>query len=1019
MKYRLSLDLGTNSLGWSMYEVDSEKNPVSVIDSGVRIFTDSRDPQSGQSLATERREKRGARRNRDRFLIRKKELINVLEKYGFFPSDTEEQKDLEKLCPYRLRAKAVYEKLDIYELGRAIFHLNQSRGFKSNRKTDNKDSESGAMKKSISEFKQLIHDNKARTAGEMLYRLKKRKKSVKARLHGSGKDAKYDIYCDRSMIEHEFDYIWRQQQKFGCENMSDEAYNAIKYVIFYQRPLRPVKPGKCSCLNSEDRAPKALPISQRFRILQTITDLRIISFEHTSEPLSPKQQDTLYNMLSTKGSVSFNSLKTKFDLDSTYRFSHETDKNSKLEGDKTAFVLRKKENFGKDWDNLSFEEQTEIVHMLLEEEDEEKLINTLVEKWHLSQDNAENVANAFLVDGHMSYCETVLNQLSESMADHKTLTESLSENGYDNLNPNLDGSMEYLPYYGTVLEKYIGTGTGLEEDNEEVRYGKISNPTVHRGLKQLQKTVNMIIRKYGKPYQIVVELGRELKMSRKQKMEVLKNQRNNEKTNERYKDILEELGHRNNRENRDRLRLWEELSESPVSRCCIYSGQPISKEQLFGPQIEIEHILPFSKTFDNSLANKTVSYRHMNKIKKNQSPYQAFSKNDNWPDIVARSNSLPLNKKWRFSEDAMERFIEDNKFLDRQLTDTQYYSKVARQYLTAVCPDIWSVSGKMTSLIRRWSGLNGILSSDKNKNRNDHRHHAVDALAIGLIDRSRLQKISELSGKNELENTDKILSKDMSVEPWDGFYQDVEKSVNKIVVSHKQEHGKNAKLHDETAYGLLEEDGKKYLVTKKIISEMSPKELENIISSSVKNKVDDALIGIDRKNKNERERALKEFSEKTGIYKARYKKDQDNYIVIKHKNGERYKAYIEGSYHHVDVYQTEDGKMHGEPMTYMNLDNNRPAKWKTIKPKPKLFLRIHKKDILKINEDGMDRYYTVLKLSPAAKTIFIAETNIAGKLSDILSDTTLYKQMSYKQLKEKNVVKVSVNEIGEITELGY
>ncbi|WP_303700825.1 type II CRISPR RNA-guided endonuclease Cas9 [Flexistipes sinusarabici] len=1016
MNYRLSLDLGTNSIGWAIYKLNEKDKPISIINAGVRVFTDSRDPQTGTSLAAERREKRGIRRNRDRFLKRKERLMQTLIKYNLMPENKEERKALEKLNPYELRSRALDEKLEPHEIGRALFHLNQNRGFKSNRKTETKDSDASIIKTSINEFQNMMENNNVRTPGEMLYKLYKENKPVKAKIYGKGKDAKYEIYCDRNMIEDEFEQICKAQSSLG-NNITEKAFDEIKDIIFFQRDLLPTKIGKCSAIPSEDRAPKALPISQEYRILQTVTDLRIIKPDQTSVFLTPEQQKLLFEELNSKKQRDFNEIRKLFGLDSSYSFSHEH--MSKIKGNETSSELRSTKRFGKKWDKFSIEEQTEIVKLLLEEPEENAVKKTLINKWDVTDEQAENIANANLPAGYMSYCEKALYQLSESMKNNKSLTEALQDNGYNNLNPQMDGSMRKLPYYAKVLERYIGTGSGDENDSEEIRYGRISNPTVHRGLNQLQRLVNKIIDKYGKPTQIVIELGRELKMSQQKKKEVLTKQKDNETLNKKYEEILSDIGERNTRKNRDALRLWEELGKNPMGRCCVYCGRTISITELISAEVEAEHILPFSRTLDNSLANKTVGHRRCNRNKHNKTPYEAFGNFKEWENILARAKYLPVNKRWRFAKDAMENFEKENSFIDRQLTDTQYYSKVARIFLTAVCKDVWSVNGRLTSLVRRWTGLNGILSATNEKDRNDHRHHAIDAMAIGLIDRSFLNAVSKKSAKNELENIDAVLSNRISMIPWEGFFEDAKKAILEIIVSHKQEHGKNNKLYDETAHGIkTNEEGDKNLVTRKLIAEMSLKEIENIRDNKIRQMILEALYGTDKK---EHKKILEEFSKNTGIYKARYNKTQYNYEIIKHGTNRFYKACIKADYHHIDVYETREGKVSGEAVTYLDVMRNKMPDWKKIKPKPKLLLRLHKKDILKINENGMEKYYVILQLEPGEPNnrVVIAETTVGGKRTEIMKSKDLRKYINYNKIKKLKPKKVKVNEIGEIKELKY
>ena len=150
--YRLGLDLGTNSIGWAMLGLNQENQPHKILDAGVRIFSDGRNPKDGTPLAVARREARGMRRRRDRFLARKSKLMNCLIRFDLMPKDEIERKKLELINPYELRAKALDETLNQFELGRAIFHLNQRRGFKSNRKEQNSD------EKELSKTKQNQED---------------------------------------------------------------------------------------------------------------------------------------------------------------------------------------------------------------------------------------------------------------------------------------------------------------------------------------------------------------------------------------------------------------------------------------------------------------------------------------------------------------------------------------------------------------------------------------------------------------------------------------------------------------------------------------------------------------------------------------------------------------------------------------------------------------------------------------------------------------------------------------------
>jgi CRISPR-associated endonuclease Csn1 len=136
MHWRLGVDLGTASLGWAAVGLDKDGLPFRVIAAGSRIFSDGRDPKSGASLAVDRRAARAMRRRRDRFRQRQAALLKHLTLAGLFPADGAERKALAGLDTFALRARALHEALPLHHVGRALFHLNQRRGFKSNRKAD-------------------------------------------------------------------------------------------------------------------------------------------------------------------------------------------------------------------------------------------------------------------------------------------------------------------------------------------------------------------------------------------------------------------------------------------------------------------------------------------------------------------------------------------------------------------------------------------------------------------------------------------------------------------------------------------------------------------------------------------------------------------------------------------------------------------------------------------------------------------------------------------------------------------
>jgi CRISPR-associated endonuclease Csn1 len=339
---RLGLDLGTNSIGWCLLDLDKYGDPVSIFRSGVRIFNDGRDPKSLGSLKATRREARSARRRRDRFIQRQKYLLNELQRQGLMPTDKSERESLAFLDPYPIRKKALDHHVTPFEMGRAIFHLNQRRGFKSNRKSG--DNEAGVVKQSIAELEMKLMERKARTIGEFLADRSANNDTVRARRLGPKTSDLYEFYPDRSMLEHEFDCLWKAQAQHDANLYTDEAKDAIKGIIFYQRKLKPQEVGRCTFLPDQYRISKALPSFQRFRIYQELSNLAWIDREGAAHPITSSitLRDRLFEELETKKKLTFKQmraiLKKEGVVDFPCQFNLESDLRDHLIGNVTSCI---------------------------------------------------------------------------------------------------------------------------------------------------------------------------------------------------------------------------------------------------------------------------------------------------------------------------------------------------------------------------------------------------------------------------------------------------------------------------------------------------------------------------------------------------------------------------------------------------------------------------------------------------------------------------------------------------------
>lgn len=1000
MRYRIGLDLGTNSIGWAILRLMPDDTPRQVVRLGVRLFPDGRNPKDKQSLAVARRQARQMRRRRDRYLKRRERYMDALIRHGLMHHDMAERQALVNLDPYELRAKGLDEPLPMHHFGRALFHLNQRRGFKSNRKVDKAaDKEAGKIKVALRRTREIMEAAGVRTAGEWLWMRHRDKKPVRARLNGLGATSSYELYVGRDQIAEEFDWLWEAQRAFHGATLGDAARNELRDILLHQRELKPVIPGKCTFEPDDRRAPLALPSTQRFRIYQELNHLRVVGDRYEEIPLTLSQRDRLAVDLLRGRKRTFEQMARALRLPSGTRFNLESDKRAELKGDATAAALGKDDAFGERWHGLTLAEQDAIVERLLEEPSEAALVAELMEKGGLPEPNAVRVANLGLPEGYGRLGRRALAKILPELAnDVVTYDAAVTAAGYTS-HSDLGGrlNLDELPYYGKVLDRHVA----FERDNprnEVEEYGRLANPTVHIALNQARGLVNAVIRRYGKPEQIVVEVTRDLKNGLEARKRIEAQQTLRQQDNERYRRELSGWGLPDNTENLKRMRLWEELNKGdPLNRCCVYTGEQISITRLFSDEVEIEHLLPFARTLDDSFANQTISLRRANRFKGNRTPFEAFGASANgydWEAIRQRAGHLPESKQWRFAENAMECFLEDQDFLARQLNDTAYLSRIAKQYLECLFPDdghnhVWVTPGRLTSLLRGKWGLNRILSDVNRKDRTDHRHHGVDAAVIAVTDRGLLKQVADAAQRATEVQLDRLIG-EMPL-PWGGYRREVKDAVERIIVSYKPDHGVEGGLHNDTAYGIVEHNpkGPSVVVHRVPVTSLGkPESIELIRDPELREELRDRLGQLEGK---EFQSVLARWSEETGVRRVRILESLD-VIPIHDREKRAYKAYKGDSNYAIEIWRDDTGRWRGDVIT--TFEANQMAR-KGLFPLPKdaalngkpLVMRLCKDDTILIEDKGEKRIVRVAKFSQS-RQIALADHHEGGNLKERDSDKT-------------------------------
>ena len=733
MSYILGLDLGETSLGLAVL---NEKNgePISLDNLGVRIFPDGREDKTKEPLCVTRRNARGTRRNLDRLLRRKEKLLSFLIENNLISQNKEERLKLKYLNPYELRAKGLDEKLTLNELSRALIHINQRRGFLSNRKTDNND-ESSDLKNAIKTTKEKIDELGFRTLGEYLCSLHKENDHSNLRVRVeelkqnktiekidkiTGEITKqekiisvsdYNYFPSRELYKREANAILNKQLEFYPqlnnkifdEDLKKEISikDKIIDIMFYQRNLRPQDVGKCQFEPHEDRCAKASLLFQEFRVLNNLRNLDIIPNHNRKELLTANEKNVILSLLNSQKTVTFKGIRKALKIDNIFNLE-ETSKGvhirDELEGSPTNIEMKK---YIKNWNDLSEDKKEEYIEKIISNSNDEDIteyfinenieLTDEVETTTIEIDEDEkkkrtkikvptdyhNLLEIKLEDGYGNLSKKALQKLLPLIRRGMRYDEACKEIYSSHSQKSKDKIYDELPYYGEILERScIKQPKSTNKDERD--FGKITNVTVHIGLNQIRKVINDVIKEKGgeKPSYIAIEIARELKMNKKEKKRLEDQQKLDKKiVDEAIEKISSECGIKKENIKKDdiyKYRVWKNMSSDPKNRACPFCGKPINITELFSSDSHIEHLLPFSRSYDDSIANKVISCSACNNAKGSKTPYEAFGHTENWDDIFARSLSLPKNTQWRFKENAMK--INFDK-LNEEFWKDKYFGK--------------------------------------------------------------------------------------------------------------------------------------------------------------------------------------------------------------------------------------------------------------------------------------------------------------------------------------------------------
>lgn len=1080
MPVRFAFDLGTTSIGWAVYDLDAalwetkrKGKPVGLRNLGVRLFDDGRDPQSGDSHAAKRRLPRAMRRQQDRRLTRRKRLENDLCETGLLPQRGAERDalfDCSNGNPYFLRSKAASGKITLYELGRVLWHISKHRGFASNRKTDPSDDDTGLIKSGAKALETKLQQGGHKTYGAYLWSRLKAGEGVRVRPQGDGAEKHYDFYPTRELLLAEFDAIWAEQAKHHPE-LNDTVRDRLHKTIFYQRSLKPVEPGRCTFFPAEPRLARWHPAAQAFLILQQLGNLRIIR-DGSEVRLDPGKHRVLFDALNGGQKLTWTAVRKALGLSSSKgpdKLNLETGGLKNLHFNQVAAALlgtkRKPGPVADFWPAYDTTTRETVLQKLTDTEDPEALINWLTGTLSLDSETASSVEKVRLPDGHLRFClKATEAMVSEMRGDVITYNEAVERapllSGIDFTDSRREEGLDQLPYYNELphLQRLLGNGTDNPDDPHDIRFGKITNPTVHIALNQFRRVINMLIKEYGHPAQVVLEATRELGKSSREKDEIDKAIKANEKRNDRFRADLEEAGYLKPGQRVGdmflKMRLWEELGRNVADRCSPFTGRQISLADLLSDAVEIEHILPYGETLDDSPANKTLAFRDENRRKGKLSPGEAAARGIfDQEQMIARTKHLPRNKAWRFRPDAMQVFEEQKSFDDRQLHATGYLARVVRSYAEALFDKtdvdgkdrrrVWILPGRMTALLRHRWGLN--LGDHNRKNRNDHRHHAIDAAVIGVIDSGMIAQLQKAAKLHEADNLARVLP--APPEPFPGFRDAVMTAIRDVRVSHRARHTTaeaadpsqtSGRLHEATAYGAVNDRPENQadltignVVVRKPVTALTQKEISQVRDFALRQDLLDATAparapGLTKSEADKlRAKLVSDWSDRTGHRRLRILKAESSVRAIHDLSGRPYKYYAPGENACLDIIDV-DGIWKCHALTVWDANAGQQHHWRDLYPNAKFVMRIHKEDTLQLfdwdDEEGAvvpesNSIKRVVRLAPSNSRMYLCGLNDAGDLQkrhDDREDDFRWDLATISKLKARRARRVRIDELGKV-----
>ena len=815
------LDVGIASCGWAVVSVEAER----IYAIGARCFDAPEDPKTKTLLNAERRTKRGMRRVTYRRKGRMKAVRRLLRESGAWDNPSPEY--FQSLAsdapdPWEARARGVTESLEREDAAAALIHLAKHRGFKSNAKRDTSDKEGGKVLQAAREWD--------KTVGERTYAQTLVDDHPDRKRNRSGD---YQYMPRREMLVDEARKVISRQRQLGAEWATQEFEDEYIETAFSQNPLRSSENlvGECPFEPNERRAARFSYSFERFRLLEKLVHGCRVTTKDGERNLTMQELEIATRNFGHSTGLTFKQLRTKLGLSDDEKIPAAlTDDDLKRDVTKSAskaapgsYALRNVIGSSEFNRLTKTPEALDRIAEIITFNEDDSNIRSGFNRLGLTPETVQKLMDGlasgrfskFKGTGHIS--AKAARRLTPEMLKGKRYDEACAAVGYDHA---------------------AARGVRIED---------IKNPVVQRSLNQAIKQIEVLVREFGRPERIHVEMLRDVGKSADERGKITRGLERRRKEREGSEaEFLESAAISSC--TRDQVQMYELMKEQTYR--CPYCDKHLTPNMIVSSDVQVDHIYPRSRSHEDAFVNKVVTCVPCNQAKRNQTPWEWRGESEPvwWRTFESRINSFNINKQEKRRRLLSKTFGDrELDFIERNKVDSSYVARALLAKLQDLYPESYAGGaiipgadtrirarpGQMTPKLQRaW------LGTRYKKNRDDDRHHAMDALTVAFLDEALYQKVARIYQYWEDAGQQQHYVPNIDP-PWDGFVRDCLRAYNADwYVCRTERRRARGALHEETIRRrTVYPDGNEVYWQRKSVEGLSKSDIANIPDPAVREAV--------------------------------------------------------------------------------------------------------------------------------------------------------------------------------------